>query len=104
MSYTVTMIRAPTKGRPVPAYELKKTFDTREAAVAGATRELASHSYEPGAGFQIFNAENELVLAVPLGAAQAVKPPQDAGGLAGALPMIGFLGAEFRGAYLALLP
>ena len=76
MSYTVTMIRAPTKGRPVPAYELKESFETREAAVAGATRELASRGYKPGEGFQIFNAEKELVLAVPLGAAQAVRHPK----------------------------
>ena len=74
MSYTVLMIRVPTKGRPVPAYELEKSFDTREVAVAAATRELASCGYEPGAGFQIFNAQKELVLAVPLGAAQALRP------------------------------
>ena len=49
MSYTVLMIRVPTKGRPVPAYELEKSFDTREVAVAAATRELASCGYEPGA-------------------------------------------------------
>ena len=75
MSYTVIMIRVPTKGRPVPAYELEDTFETREAAVAAATRELASHGFEPGGGFQIFN-EKELVLAVPLGAAQAVRHPR----------------------------
>jgi len=79
MSYTVTMIRAPMRGRPVPAYELGDTFETREAAVAAATRELASRGYQSGAGFQIFNAEKELVLAVPLGAAQAVKPPKRRG-------------------------
>ena len=73
MSYTVTMIRVPTTGRPVPAYELEETFETREAAVARATRELASQAYEAGAGFQLFNAEGEMVLAVPLGAAQAVR-------------------------------
>ena len=73
MSYTVLMIRVPAKGRPLPAYELEKTFETREAAVAAATRELAACGYELGAGFQIFNAEKELVLAVPLGAAQAVR-------------------------------
>ena len=66
------MIRAPMKGCPIPAYELKETFETREAAVAAPTRELASRSYEPGAGFQIFDADGEMVLAVPLGAAQAV--------------------------------
>ncbi len=76
MSYTVLMIRVPTKGRPVPAYELEKTFETRETAVAAATGELASRGYEPGGGFQIFDAEKELVLAVPLGAAQAVRPPR----------------------------
>ena len=75
MSYTVLMIRVPTEGRPVPAYELEDTFETREAAVAAATRELASHGFEPGGGFQIFN-EKELVLAVPLGAAQAVRHPR----------------------------
>ena len=76
MSYTVLMIHVPTKGRPVPAYELEKAFETREAAVAAATHELASRGFEPGAGFQIFNAEKELVLAVPLGAAQAVRHPK----------------------------
>jgi hypothetical protein len=54
MSYTVLMIRAPAKGRPVPAYELEDTFETREAAVAAATRELGSRGYELGGGFQIF--------------------------------------------------
>ena len=73
MSYTVLMIRVPRKGRPVPAYELEETFDTRQAAVAAATRELASRGYELGAGFQIFDADGEMVLAVPLGAAQAAS-------------------------------
>jgi hypothetical protein len=75
MSYTVLMIRVPKKGHPVPAYELKKTFETRETAVAAATRELALRGYEPSSGFQVFDAEGELVLAVPLGAAQAATGP-----------------------------
>jgi hypothetical protein len=40
MSYTVLMIRVPTKGHPVPAYELKKTFEGRETAVAAAAWEV----------------------------------------------------------------
>jgi len=75
MNYSVTMIQVPTKGRPVPAYELEENFETREEAVAAATRELASNSFERGAGFQIFNAKGEMLLAVPLAAAQALRHP-----------------------------
>ena len=73
MSYTVMMIRVATKGRAVPAYELDETFETQEAAVAAATRELASGGYEPGSGFQVFDPEGELALAVPLVAAQVAR-------------------------------
>jgi hypothetical protein len=65
MTYRVMMISFPNK-RSVPAYELDGTFATREAAVAAASRELASRSYQPSTGFQIFDAEGEMVLAVPL--------------------------------------
>jgi hypothetical protein len=73
MTYRVVMISFPNE-RSFPAYELDGTFETREAAVAAATRELASRSYEPSAGFQIFNAEGEMVLAVPLVAAADPVP------------------------------
>ena len=69
MTYRVMMIRF-ANGRSSPAYELEGTFTTREAAVAAGTRELASRSYEPSAGFQILGPEGELVLAVPLAAAR----------------------------------
>ena len=52
MSYTVLMIRAPAKGRPVPAHELEDTFETREAAVAAATRELASRGTSRAEAFK----------------------------------------------------
>ncbi len=73
MTYRVMMIRVPNE-RAVPAYELDGTFATLETAVAAATRELASRSFEPSAGFKIFNAEGELVLAVPLVAAADAAP------------------------------
>jgi len=68
MTYTVMMIRFPNE-RVIPAYELGETFETREAAVAAAARELAARSFEASAGFQVFDENGQLVLAVPLGAA-----------------------------------
>ncbi len=78
MTYRVMMICVPNE-RAVPAYELEGPFATRETAVAAAARELASRSFEPSAGFQIFNAEEELVLAVPLAAATDAAAPSAGG-------------------------
>ena len=68
MTYSVVMIRFPSDGS-VPAHELEEKFSTREEAVAAGNRELAAQSFAPDAGFQIRDANGELILSVPSAAA-----------------------------------